>query len=306
MGAAPSTGLSPLARGLRAPLIGGGTVDGIIPARAGFTRPSPGDPSRSRDHPRSRGVYVRLDRERPPAPRIIPARAGFTWCWTPATAMAWDHPRSRGVYLRSVLASLGPPGSSPLARGLPGHRLGTRAGPGIIPARAGFTSASTVNDRPRPGSSPLARGLRGAGPPLPPWLGIIPARAGFTCVASWRAWGRRDHPRSRGVYSAEIVEDDAAFGSSPLARGLLGRHRCTQERHGIIPARAGFTPGHRQNRFRQRDHPRSRGVYPPRQRDAHDGTGSSPLARGLQLGYSAEQIVRRIIPARAGFTAAST
>ena len=50
------------------------------------------------------------------------------------------------------------------------------------------------------GSSPLARGLH----PLAVFkrgnIGIIPARAGFTEAAGAGAWGRSDHPRSRGVY----------------------------------------------------------------------------------------------------------
>ena len=51
---------------------------------------------------------------------------------------------------------------------------------------------------------------------------------------------------------------------------------------GIIPARAGFTTGTR-SRCRRR-------------------CGSSPLARGLPPAKTAENMPRRIIPARAGFT----
>ena len=73
-------------------------------------------------------------------------------------------------------------------------------------------------------------------------------------------------------------------GSSPLARGLHqpdGRYRG----HGrIIPARAGFTRGFDTRPGCLTDHPRSRGVYAPRDHDASDGA--------------------RIIPARAGFTSA--
>ena len=91
-------GSSPLARGLLHPDIGVVGETGIIPARAGFTRPSPYIGPRSRDHPRSRGVYFatfKTPRTRAgssplarglPHPvgrlarrhRIIPARAGFT------------------------------------------------------------------------------------------------------------------------------------------------------------------------------------------------------------------------------------
>ena len=55
------------------------------------------------------------------------------------------------------------------------------------------------------GSSPLARGLlfplqfRGI------FMRIIPARAGFTTVNSWLGQGRKDHPRSRGVYAVFLM-----------------------------------------------------------------------------------------------------
>ena len=112
-------GSSPLARGLRR-VRGRRPADSrIIPARAGFTPPTPSSPPGPTDHPRSRGVYhwraastrrtigssplARGLRDRhgcyADRGRIIPARAGFT-----GTAAIWgsptgDHPRSRGVYL---------------------------------------------------------------------------------------------------------------------------------------------------------------------------------------------------------------
>mgnify|MGYP000996192335 CR=1 FL=1 len=111
-------GSSPLARGLRRGECAARSAAGIIPARAGFTFPTPFQAHPVKDHPRSRGVYStpafpasknggssplarglrralagRLRRE-----GIIPARAGFT---------RQDIPRL-----------LGNDGSSPLARGL--------------------------------------------------------------------------------------------------------------------------------------------------------------------------------------------
>ena len=50
------------------------------------------------------------------------------------------------------------------------------------------------------------------------------------------------------------------------------------------------------------DHPRSRGVYDARRRGYQSSPGSSPLARGLLLGYVWEDGSAGIIPARAGFT----
>ena len=117
----PSTsGSSPLARGL---LEGGcprGHVDGIIPARAGFTWGELTHSGTSADHPRSRGVYgprlpvahrqsgssplARGLLDRHPLlrvqPGIIPARAGFTDISYPPSRRGRDHPRSRGVYPR--------------------------------------------------------------------------------------------------------------------------------------------------------------------------------------------------------------
>ena len=236
------------------------------------------------DHPRSRGVYPGVGERVQGAegssplarglrvlPRqvrrhrgIIPARAGFTCTPLTAATARTDHPRSRGVY--GALLGLRPAeaGSSPLARGLRAGRRRDRRRPGIIPARAGFTfasarlrctsqdhprsrgvySLSSGGDDPRVGSSPLARGLRESS--SRPWgpIGIIPARAGFTAMGNETKIIGEDHPRSRGVYAAIFAPADAGGGSSPLARGLLTiySHRPSSIR--IIPARAGFTPGH--------------------------------------------------------------
>ena len=117
-------GSSPLARGLRRRPSVPQVWAGIIPARAGFTRPCLRTRPRLRDHPRSRGVYDRawddeaweagsspLARGLPgnskssPAPwRIIPARAGFTTTNVRIRTQRPDHPRSRGVY-RAVVIS---------------------------------------------------------------------------------------------------------------------------------------------------------------------------------------------------------
>ena len=139
----PSTrGSSPLARGLRDPVLLPVPVRGIIPARAGFTDrravPAPASP----DHPRSRGVYHRKffggllktgssplarglqtnARHQQDEQRIIPARAGFTCVSNQEEGVCRDHPRSRGVYSRCPVASGSRKGSSPLARGLPRRR----------------------------------------------------------------------------------------------------------------------------------------------------------------------------------------
>ena len=131
-------GSSPLARGLREPLLGLEVDVGIIPARAGFTWERPATPCGLSDHPRSRGVYApwgiipaHVIGSSPLARgllwtvdgtlarnRIIPARAGFTPSGAGGPRSREDHPRSRGVYDAHGHARAARPGSSPLARGL--------------------------------------------------------------------------------------------------------------------------------------------------------------------------------------------
>ena len=153
-------GSSPLARGLPGQVQAVEGAQGIIPARAGFTRRSGTAMSLSSDHPRSRGVYPGHAHRaqavggssplargllplQPPLrelSRIIPARAGFTL----STATTWrssrDHPRSRGVYWPPTTPSSNEAGSSPLARGLHAANPTLAEAWRIIPARAGFTS----------------------------------------------------------------------------------------------------------------------------------------------------------------------
>ena len=69
------------------------------------------------------------------------------------------------------------------------------------------------------------------------------------------------------------------------------------------PARAGFTGPRRPADAPRWDHPRSRGVYPYLEDDVVKYEGSSPLARGLRHSADGLRHGRRIIPARAGFTA---
>ena len=192
----------------------------------------------------------------------------------------------------------------------------------IIPARAGFTScccarAARVADHPRSrgvygidatahqlrhGSSPLARGLPHHRDSAGRMRRIIPARAGFTLHVYVSARCRRDHPRSRGVYRDCPCPLPFPCGSSPLARGLLGRIELVRDLLGIIPARAGFTVDGWALTLCLWDHPRSRGVYGAPGWGAAAKTGSSPLARGLRGNVEICHDRFRIIPARAGFT----
>ena len=161
---------------------------------------------RTRDHPRSRGVYMSLKNPLPGSegssplarglpraaragralPGIIPARAGFTEPGIDCGAEVGDHPRSRGVYLPMTVAQMAKTGSSPLARGLPVHDLQPQRDLGIIPARAGFTQIADSQSHSPGGSSPLARGLQPALGARDHCGGIIPARAGFTRSSCYR------------------------------------------------------------------------------------------------------------------------
>ncbi len=257
-------GSSPLARGLPRRPRRTGRRPGIIPARAGFTG-STGHPSMCpRDHPRSRGVYWHpmspknlrvgsspLARGLPLddlvlvlAIRIIPARAGFTLEVGLNRVCRGDHPRSRGVYPADPRGRWAPLGSSPLARGLRRRTARGRRMRRDHPRSRGVYAPRWQHASLVTGSSPLARGLRPpSGSPAPP-ARIIPARAGFT--------------------QSRLPPRFGASGSSPLARGLRDRPVVTGHEGGIIPARAGFTITIMSPGLHMADHPRSRGVYPPR------------------------------------------
>ena len=118
-------------------------------------------------------------------------------------------------------------------------------------------------------------------------------------------WGRLgDHPRSRGVYTVLSRLKRTVAGSSPLARGLLFITAYARKKTGIIPARAGFTSECLLWTEPAKDHPRSRGVYRHGDFVNIQGTGSSPLARGLLHQGLPKGSGLGIIPARAGFTRA--
>ena len=151
----------------------------------------------------------------------------------------------------------------------------------IIPARAGFT-ARTTSGLPEPWDHPRSRGVYLDQPVV--------------------VRNPVDHPRSRGVYGGRFRVSLWRVGSSPLARGLPRRSVVEFGQARIIPARAGFTGLGDECWQQHGDHPRSRGVYAATPRDSRSMPGSSPLARGLREAEPQEEHLRRIIPARAGFT----
>ena len=236
--------------------------------------------------------------------RIIPARAGFTASEDGRLVLGGDHPRSRGVYHFVMPRFPTHVGSSPLARGLPALPVRGRNREGDHPRSRGVYPASGIGAEAMVGSSPLARGLRPDIRLVGDGLRIIPARAGFTGPRSGALLSGRDHPRSRGVYVTGGLSEPVVPGSSPLARGLPSGPPPVPSPERIIPARAGFTSESGSCSWCPPDHPRSRGVYSYDRTKGNHKCGSSPLARGLPHPERKTPMIDRIIPARAGFTAA--
>ena len=132
-------------------------------------------------------------------------------------------------------------GSPPLARGIRHIITCCGCGNGITPACAGNTpedetSGLPFKDHPRlrgeyipvlappppaKGSPPLARGILGRNFEIRLLIRITPACAGNTHpVPSFirRLW---DHPRLRGEYVFDNLQEFTEQGSPPLARGIL-------------------------------------------------------------------------------------
>ena len=213
-------------------------------------------------------------------------------------------------------------GSSPHTRGLPAPGDPPSPGGRIIPAHAGFTALhdggkSLFQDHPRTrgvyglpqwqkkplsGSSPHTRGLHYHGVAPMTKGRIIPAHAGFTTTATAPWLRRRDHPRTRGVYTSLPPRPPLRAGSSPHTRGLRPQWLSCRRSSGIIPAHAGFTVQMRGSDDGQQDHPRTRGVYTTFNLPNLQGRGSSPHTRGLRSRCEDVSRGRRIIPAHAGFT----
>ena len=300
-------GSSPHTRGLLHVGASNGADDGIIPAHAGFTSQSPGGGTARADHPRTRGVYAGARHSRFRAQGSSPHTRGLRSQWRSSPSPARIIPAHAG-FTSSPPAPTSPRcGSSPHTRGLLGSRLVSSESLRIIPAHAGFTPSprshpTSSPDHPRTrgvylvmgdvmgdpaGSSPHTRGLREAPLEGVQGEGIIPAHAGFTHESGRLHPARRDHPRTRGVYFGDAMEDVKNQGSSPHTRGLLrGRHGGRQE-PGIIPAHAGFTRSGLSRVGRRRDHPRTRGVYSTLPSSRLPLKGSSPHTRGLLGGYGA-------------------
>ena len=220
-----------------------------------------------------------------------------------------------------------PDGSSPRVRGeLPRQsgRLGTCR---IIPACAGRTTHVPRNyvlkaDHPRvcganqaesiesalsAGSSPRVRGeLKRTVFTRPPHR-IIPACAGRTRTrtASTTAAGT-DHPRVCGANGDGAGLEAGLVGSSPRVRGERTVSDGSDQTVRIIPACAGRTPYPLLPPHPSTDHPRVCGANDVDRVMREIGNGSSPRVRGERRRISVGFRGRRIIPACAGRTAATS
>ena len=131
---------------------------------------------------------------------------------------------------------------------------------------------------------------------------IIPACAGNTSHARCAPNCQSDHPRVRGEHSSNGSGGVTGHGSSPRARGTLGKRRILDHLKRIIPACAGNTGAGARRPRRRTDHPRVRGEHRLAGVAGSLDNGSSPRARGTPM-LGKRQVPRiRIIPACAGNT----
>ena len=232
------SGSSPLARGKRLRVLGGGGLGGLIPARAGKTGTPTSSPRGHAAHPRSRGENAEERSERA-------AHAGSS----PLARGKLGFLRRRGRRCRLIPARAGKtPETHPRASPTSAH-----------PRSRGENSLARLEIQSREGSSPLARGKLSLQAYYPLQGRLIPARAGKTPHADPPTRADQAHPRSRGENAGDTSTPALISGSSPLARGKPSSTRQARGTARLIPARAGKTScrlGHLEG---ARAHPRSRG-----------------------------------------------
>ena len=156
-------GSSPRVRGKHVVEADGDSAIGIIPARAGQTRPPHTDWLSRPDHPRACGanyltaliVFIAIGssprvRGKPRGlaagqrgGRIIPARAGQTVWGGQRGASRADHPRACGANSSASAVTVTLPGSSPRVRGKQRASRQPDEHVRIIPARAGQTRSAS-------------------------------------------------------------------------------------------------------------------------------------------------------------------
>ena len=108
-----------------------------------------------------------------------------------------------------------------------------------------------------------------------------PAYAGNTVPRAVKEILDQDHPRLRGEYERERLNELFDKGSPPLARGIRISPHSKSASNRITPACAGNTPFRRRAGLLCWDHPRLRGEYAELYLKQPQKQGSPPLARGI-------------------------
>ena len=154
------------------------------------------------------------------------------------------------------------------------------------------------------GSSPHARGTDTARALRLELSRIIPACAGNSARDIAAADAVADHPRMRGEQSMRWKVGPGSPGSSPHARGTGRPDRGAAFASRIIPACAGNRSQRWNDQSTWADHPRMRGEQADAKTYRDPFGGSSPHARGTVQLVDHRILLRRIIPACAGNSAA--
>ena len=152
------------------------------------------------------------------------------------------------------------------------------------------------------GSSPRARGTRDDALEDGAPIRFIPAGAGNTRVPRRGNQYCAVHPRGRGEHLSNLYMVAILIGSSPRARGTLGKQGCDPVRWRFIPAGAGNTKPLSSVDEVGPVHPRGRGEHLSTRASISDSVGSSPRARGTLRPWRRLPADQRFIPAGAGNT----
>ena len=211
--------------------------------------------------PRVRGKLPRRAGQRTQV-GLIPARAG-------KTRSAHRHASGRRAHPRACGENQGRGRVRPHPMGLIPARAGKTSGPAplssLLPAHpracgenTGLSQAAARS----PGSSPRVRGKPGPHATAKVLERLIPARAGKTPMAAGPACSATAHPRACGENPDGGRTCVLRHGSSPRVRGKLHQDPGGAQSGGLIPARAGKTPGHQSNPSSTGAHPRACGENP--------------------------------------------
>ncbi len=150
------------------------------------------------------------------------------------------------------------------------------------------------------GSSPRERGssFQAAQPGL--HGAVVPARAGVIRSRRDSRPPTARRPRASGGHPRHDYSSTMDARSSPRERGssqpLLRDQRC----HSVVPARAGVIPGRVLRPRVAHGRPRASGGHPSQEWVVGAVIESSPRERGSSPTTTADDVLRHVVPARAG------